>query len=129
MANFNGIHGLLTPDLVRMYAAQGMTLKEIGSVYGCTGSNIAHAIDKRDDLKEAWEQGHAELLIAYTGQLKKRAFENDTLLMFALKTQCGYVEQQYVIGKEKKQEAQPQVHVYLPAKDDEITQGKDHESR
>ena len=68
-------------------------------------------------------------MIAYTGQLKKRAFENDTLLMFALKTQCGYVEQQYIIGKEKKQQDAPRVHVYLPAKDDEITQGKDHESR
>ena len=116
MARFKGIHGMLTPELVKTYAAQGMTLKEIGAIYGCSGGNIASAIQTQDDLKDAWERGHAELLIEYTGQLKKRAFENDICLLFALKTQFGYVERQHTIGKENKQD-QPRVNIYLPAKD------------
>ncbi len=116
-ANINhwkGIHGMLTPELVRKYASQGMTLKEIAKLYGCTRENISHSLASDDELKEAWELGHTELLIEYTAQLKKRAFENDTLLMFALKTQCGYVEQQYVVGKDLEKKDIPRVNIYLP---------------
>ena len=77
-------------------------------------ANISHAIETNDELKEAWELGHAELLVEYTGHLKKRAFENDTMLMFALKTQCGYCEEQYKIGKELDKKDAPVVHIYLP---------------
>lgn len=118
-ANLNhwrGIHGVLTPELIRNYAAQGLTMKEISQLYGCTRENVSHAIATDDSLKAAWEEGHAELLIAYTGQLKRRAFENDTLLMFALKTQCGYCEEQYKVGKQESKE-QPKVVVYLPDND------------
>lgn len=116
-ANINhwrGIHGILTPELVKKYASQGMTLTEISKLFGCTMANISHAIETNDELKEAWELGHAELLVEYTGQLKKRAFENDTMLMFALKTQCGYVEQQYVVGKDLDKKEAPRVNIYLP---------------
>ncbi len=117
-ANINhwrGIHGMLTPELVKKYASQGMTLKEIAKLYGCTRENISHSLASDDELKEAWEVGHTELLIEYTAQLKKRAFENDTLLMFALKTQCGYVEQQYVVGKDLEKKDIPSVRIYLPS--------------
>ena len=116
-ANINhwkGIHGILTPELVKKYASQGMTLTEISKLFGCTMANISHAIETNDELKEAWELGHAELLVEYTGHLKKRAFENDTMLMFALKTQCGYCEEQYKIGKELDKKDAPVVHIYLP---------------
>ena len=116
-ANINhwrGIHGMLTPELVKKYASQGMTLKEIAKLYGCTRENISHSLASDDELKEAWEVGHTELLIEYTAQLKKRAFENDTLLMFALKTQCGCVEQQYVVGKDLEKKDIHRVNIYLP---------------
>lgn len=112
--HWKGIHGMLTPELVRKYASQGMTLKEIAKLYGCTRENISHSLASDDELKEAWEVGHTELLIEYTAQLKKRAFENDTLLMFALKCQCGYCEEQYKVGKQLEIEKPPSVNVYLP---------------
>lgn len=112
--HWKGIHGILTPEIVRKYATQGMSLTEIAKLYGCAISNISHAIESQDELKEAWEQGHAELLIEYTGHLKKRAFENDTLLMFALKTQCGYCEEQYKVGKQLEVEKPAMIQIYLP---------------
>ena len=112
--HWRGIHGILTPELVRKYASQGLKMTEIATLYGCTLPNISHAIETQDELNTAWAQGHAELLVEYTGQLKKRAFENDTMLMFALKTQCGYVEQQYVVGKDLEKNDAPVVRIYLP---------------
>jgi len=115
--HWRGIHGMLTPELVKKYASQGMTLKEIAKLYGCTRENISHSLATDDELKEAWEVGHAELLIEYTAQLKKRAFENDTLLMFALKCQCGYVEQQYIVGKDLEKKDAPRINIFLPHND------------
>lgn len=112
--HWRGIHGMLTPEMVYQYATQGLTLTEISKLYGCTMSNVSHAIQSNEELKQAWEQGHAELLVEYTGHLKKRAFENDVMLMFALKTQCGYCEEQYKIGKQLETIERPKVMVYLP---------------
>jgi len=112
--HWRGIHGIMTPEIVYQYATQGLTLTEISKLYGCSMANVSHAIQSQDDLKQAWEQGHAELLVEYTGHLKKRAFENDTMLMFALKTQCGYVEQQYLVGKQLETIEKPKVMIYLP---------------
>ncbi len=112
--HWKGIHGMLTPELVRTYAHQGLTLKEISRLYGCTVPNISHAIETNDELKAAWEQGHAELLVEYTGHLKKRAFVNDTLLMFALKTQCNYCEEQYKVGKDLEKKDAPRINIFLP---------------
>ncbi len=105
---------MLTPELVKKYASQGMTLKEIAKLYGCTRENISHSLASDEELKEAWEVGHTELLIEYTAQLKKRAFENDTLLMFALKTQCNYCEEQYKVGKDLEKKDAPRINIFLP---------------
>ena len=112
--HYHGIHGMLTPEIVKQYASQGLTLNEIAKLYGCTRENISHAIAKNEDLKQAWEQGHAELLVEYTAQLKKRAFESDICLLFALKTQCQYVEEQYKLGKDLDKDNKPVVNIYLP---------------
>ena len=112
--HYHGIHGMLTPKIVHKFASQGLTLTEIAKLYGCTSTNISHAIASREDLKEAWEKGHAELLVEYTAQLKKRAFESDICLLFALKTQCQYVEEQYKIGKDLDKDNKPVVNIYLP---------------
>ena len=113
--HWRGIHGIMTPEIVYQYATQGLTLTEISKLYGCSMANISHAIESQDELKQAWEQGHAELLVEYTGHLKKRAFENDTMLMFALKTQFQYVEQQYLVGKQLETIERPKVMIYLPS--------------
>ena len=113
--HWKGIHGLIEPEAVYTYAKQGMSLLEISKLYGCAKSNISHAIQSNEELKDAWERGHAELLVEYTGQLKKRAFENDIMLMFALKTQCGYVEEQHRLGKQLEQVDAPRVMIYLPS--------------
>ncbi len=112
--HWRGIHGLMTPESVYQYAKSGMTLTEISKLYGCTQANISHAIQSQDELKEAWEQGHAELLVEYVGQLKERAFKNDTMLMFVLKTQFGYCEEQYKVGKQLDDAVKPVVNIYLP---------------
>lgn len=112
--HWRGIHGMMTPELVRKYAMQGMTLTEIAKLFGCSVPNISHAIESQPELKEAWEQGHAELLVEYTGHLKKRVFQNDTLLMFALKTQFNYCEEQYKVGKQLETEKPPAVMIFLP---------------
>ena len=110
----SGIHGLMTPELVREYAKKGMTLSQIGNLYSCTHKNIAHAIESRDDLKQAWNEGHTELLVELVGHLKERCFKNDTILMFTLKTLFGFCEEQYRIGKQLENIEQPTIHIYLP---------------
>lgn len=112
---WKGAVALMTPDKVYQYAKQGLSLTEIGNFYGCGKSNVSQILNKNPELKTAWEQGHAELLIEYTGHLKKRAFESDLMLMFALKTQCGYCEEQHKIGKELDKTDKPVVQIFLPA--------------
>ena len=109
-----GIHGLLTPEDCYKYANCGMTMKEIGRLYGCTGPNISHAIETSDELKAAWNEGHGDYLVELSAHLKERAFKNDIILMFTLKSQFGFGEEQHKIGKQLEQNNQPTVKIYLP---------------
>ena len=115
MSKWQGATGLMKPEMVYKYAKQGLTLTEIGNFYGCGKSNVSQIINNNPELKAAWDKGHGELLLEYTGQLKKRAMESDIMLMFALKTQCGYCEEQHKIGKELNKDNHPAVHIYLPS--------------
>ena len=114
MSKWQGATGLMKPEMVYKYAKQGLTLTEIGNFYGCGKSNVSQIINNNPELKAAWDKGHGELLVEYTGQLKKRAMESDLMLMFALKTQCGYCEEQHKIGKELNKDNQPKINIYLP---------------
>ena len=114
MSKWQGATGLMKPEMVYKYAKQGLTLTEIGNFYGCGKSNVSQIINNNPELKAAWDKGHGELLLEYTGQLKKRAMESDLMLMFALKTQCGYCEEQHKIGKELNKDNQPKINIYLP---------------
>lgn len=109
-----GATQLMKAEMVYKYARQGLTLTEIGNFYGCGKSNVSQIINGNPELKDAWNKGHGELLLEYTGQLKKRAMESDLMLMFALKTQCGYVEEQHKLGKDLNKDDKPVVHIYLP---------------
>lgn len=110
-----GAHQLMKAEMIYKYAKQGLTLTEIGNFYGCGKSNVSQIINGKPELKEAWDKGHGELLLEYTGQLKKRAMESDLMLMFALKTQCGYCEEQHKIGKTLEKDDKPVIHIFLPA--------------
>ena len=105
----------MNATMVYKYARQGLTLTEIGNFYGCGKSNVSQIINGNPELKDAWNKGHGELLLEYTGQLKKRAMESDLMLMFALKTQCGYCEEQHKIGKTLDKDDKPSVVIYLPS--------------
>ena len=122
MSKWQGATGLMKPEMVYKYAKQGLTLTEIGNFYGCGKSNVSQIINNNPELKAAWDKGHGELLVEYTGQLKKRAMESDLMLMFALKTQCGYCEEQHKIGKELNKDNQPKINIYLPhnGRDDNV---------
>ena len=110
-----GATQLMKPEMIYKYAKQGLTLTEIGNFYGCGKSNVSQIINGNEELKAAWNKGHGELLLEYTGHLKKRAMESDIMLMFALKTQCGYCEEQHKIGKTLEKDDKPAIHIYLPS--------------
>ena len=114
-----GVKGVLNPDMVLKLASQGMGLTEIGYYYGCTKSNICHAIKSDEELSQAWNQGLSMAIEKATGCLM-RNIENDNVLaaMFLLKCkhligEKGWLEQQY---KEKNvdPELTPRVMIYLP---------------
>ncbi len=96
----SGLRNVLTPEMVQTYAAKGMTLREIGLMYGYSGQRVGQLIGADAELKEAWETGNAELCDTLTSALM-RLVEKDNLvaIIFALKARCGWVEQQYLINK------------------------------
>ena len=105
---------ILTPVMVRMYAAKGMTLREIGLMHGYSGQRVGQVIGADSELKEAWETGNAELCDTLTSALMRLvAKDNVIAILFALKSRCGWIEAQYLLNKPDTTQ-QPQVNVYLP---------------
>lgn len=105
---------MMEPELVKEYARKGLTPNQIADLYGCTKSNITHLLSTKDDLKAAWNEGHAELLVELIGQLKKRAMESDVCLLFFLKCVFGFCEEQYKVGKQLEKIEMPRVTIFLP---------------
>lgn len=113
-----GAIGVLTPDAVRQFAAQGMTLTQIGYLVGCTKSHI-HGALKDPELNQAWCEGLASFIEESTGCLLHNIREKNVLsAMFALKCrhlpgEKGWLEEQYQ-QKVVDEENQPRVSIYLP---------------
>lgn len=113
-----GIKGVLSPDIIRKFASQGMTLTEIGYLCGCTKQNI-HAALKDEELNQAWCEGLAVFIEESTGCLLRNIRNDNTLsAMFALKcrhlpNERGWIEQQYR-EKTVDEESRPCVQVILP---------------
>lgn len=114
-----GVHGMLTPDMVRTLAAQGMSLSEIGYYYGCGKSNIHHAINKDDELLQAWNEGLSAAIEKATNCLMKNITENNNVLaaMFFLKCKSlpgdrGWLEEQH--KRNDLNTDAPRVQIYLP---------------
>lgn len=109
-----GTKALMTPAIVRRYAKKGMTLEQIGALYGIGKQRVSTIISEDEALKTAWSEGHSQLLDELLDHLLIRAKSNDILLMFLLKSRFGFVEEQYRVGKVVDAENAPKIHVYLP---------------
>lgn len=113
-----GAIGVLTADAVRQFAAQGMTLTQIGYLVGCTKSHI-HGALKDPELNQAWCEGLASFIHESTGCLLNNIRDGNVLsAMFALKcrhlpNEKGWLEEQYQ-QKVVDEENQPRVSIYLP---------------
>lgn len=103
----------LTPESVYEAARKGLTLTDIAKALGVSRPTIRNVLDEREDLQVAWEKGHTELLAELCDHMIERAFQNDIILMFLLKTRFNFVEYQHVVNRESKEEA-PKINIYLP---------------
>ena len=110
----SGLRNVLTAEMIKGYAAKGMSFTEIARMYGYTKERIGQIIGKDSELKEAWETGNAELCDTLTSALMRLvAKDNVIAILFALKSRCGWVEAQYLLNKPDATQ-QPQINVYLP---------------
>lgn len=111
----DGFHGMLTAEAVQQYAEKLFTFEQIGALFGESRQNALHAIKSNEDLKNAFDKGHALALERLTGALWDQVEKGNTIAMiFILKTQFGWCEEQYKIGKQIDKENQQQVKIYLP---------------
>ena len=100
--------------MVKTYASKGMSFTEIAKIYGYSKERIGQIIGKNDDLQDAWQTGNAILCDTLTSALMRLvAKDNVIAILFALKSRCGWIEQQYLINKPDTTQ-QPQVSIYLP---------------
>ena len=110
----SGLRNVLTAEMIKCYAAKGMSFTEIARMYGYSKERIGQIIGKDSELKDAWETGNAELCDTLTSALMRLvAKDNVIAILFALKSRCGWIEAQYLLNKPDTT-TQPQVNVYLP---------------
>lgn len=103
----------LSEEAVFEAARRGLTLADIAKAIGCSAPTVRSILNEREDLQLAWERGHSELLGELCNHMIERAFENDIILMFTLKTRFNFVEYQHVVNREREAET-PKVNIYLP---------------
>ena len=125
--HWRGIHGIMTADSVYDYARSGLTMEQIGALYGCGKSNVSQIISNNEEFKEAWNQGHAELLVELMPHIKERMLANDIFLMFCLKAMFGFCEEQHKLGKELDKDNQPRINIYLPSNGRDDVSSEDDE--
>jgi hypothetical protein len=106
---------VLTPDMMKMYASKGMDFNEIGAMFGYSKTRICQIMEDDPNLKSAWEQGNSILADTLTSALMRLIDcekPNVIAVLFALKSRCGWVEEQH--RKDKEVTNQTTVSVYLP---------------
>ena len=113
-----GARGVLSPDTVRRFASQGMTLEQIGYLIGVSKQNIWAAL-KDEELNQAWCEGIAVLNYEASGCLL-RSIRNDNVLSAMFVSKCrplpgekGWLEEQYR-QKLVDDADRPRVTIYLP---------------
>ena len=101
-------------DHVKQMASQGMSRGQIGAYFGITGQRVGQLIKENPDLEEAFESGLAVGINRASNKLMELIEAgNIVAILFYLKCQAGWMEQQYV--KDKVDESTlPKVMIYLP---------------
>jgi hypothetical protein len=109
-----GLIETLDLDHIKAMAAQGMSRQQIGSFYGVTGQWIGKLVKKHPELEEAFNAGLAQGINRASNKLMELIESgNIVAILFYLKCQAGWVEQQYV--KEKLDESNiPRVQIFIP---------------
>ena len=125
-----GLIETLDLEALKQMAAQGMSRQQIGSYYGVTGQWIGKLIKKHPELEEAFNAGLAQGINRASNKLMELIEAgNIVAILFYLKCQAGWMEQQYV--KEKLDESTlPKVRIFLPhnGRDDVFTETVDSET-
>ena len=109
-----GLIETLDLDHIKAMAAQGMSRQQIGSYYGVTGQWIGKLVKKHPELEEAFNAGLAIGINRASNKLMELIDAgNIVAILFYLKCQAGWMEQQYV--KEKPDESNiPRVQIFIP---------------
>jgi len=109
-----GLIETLDLEAIKAMAAQGMSRQQIGSYYGVTGQWIGKLIKKHPELEEAFNAGLAQGINRASNKLMELIEAgNIVAILFYLKCQAGWMEQQYV--KEKPDESNiPRVRIFIP---------------
>ena len=109
-----GLIETLDLDHIKAMASQGMSRQQIGSFYGVTGQWIGKLVKKHPELEEAFNAGLAIGINRASNKLMELIDAgNIVAILFYLKCQAGWMEQQYV--KEKPDESNiPRVRIFIP---------------
>ena len=109
-----GLIETLDLEALKQMAAQGMSRQQIGSYYGVTGQWIGKLIKKHPELEEAFNAGLAQGINRASNKLMELIEAgNIVAILFYLKCQAGWMEQQYV--KDKVDESTiPRVRIFIP---------------
>ena len=109
-----GLIETLDLDHIKAMASQGMSRQQIGSYYGVTGQWIGKLVKKHPELEKAFNAGLAIGINRASNKLMELIDAgNIVAILFYLKCQAGWMEQQYV--KEKPDESNiPRVRIFIP---------------
>lgn len=125
-----GLIETLDLEHIKAMAAQGMSRQQIGSFYGVSGQWVGKLIKKHPELEEAFNAGLAQGINRASNKLMELIEAgNIVAILFYLKCQAGWMEQQYV--KEKvDQSTIPKVRIFIPdnQRDDLFTETVDSET-
>jgi len=83
-------------DKVEKLAGLGLTMKQIGGVFGLSVHNFESRIKKIPELREAYEMGKSKAIAYMATTLFERAKTDNTCLLFYLKCVAGWNDRQVV---------------------------------
>lgn len=111
-----GLIETLDLEAIKAMAAQGMSRQQIGSYYGVTGQWIGKLVKKHPELEKAFNAGLAIGINRASNKLMELIDAGNVVaILFYLKCQAGWMEQQYRHVKEKPDESNiPRVQIFIP---------------
>lgn len=86
-----GVKLVLDPALVKKYASQGMTLKQIAESLGVSDRTLKSRKAEDEELQNAWLEGRAKGIQVVVNALFKKAKEGNVVAqIFYLKNMAGW---------------------------------------